>query len=170
MMQINMFSENDEGVTDKINHSSHYTTGKIEAIEVIEDQKLDFHLGNAFKYLVRAGHKDPDTFVEDLQKAIWYLKRRIELHKAFMESREAIKPNAMNPTQDKNSRSTSVIPALNLGPIEKHQVCVETAIKDDRDHFEPKTRNIHHASCDCPQCDGYEMKRKVRAHDDFNGS
>lgn len=80
---------------DKINHPKHYNTGKIEVIEFLEDKKLDFHLANAVKYISRAGHKDPDTFVEDLEKAIWYLRRRVELHKSFHEGREPVRPNDM---------------------------------------------------------------------------
>ena len=40
---------------------------------------LDFPLGNALKYLLRAGHKDPAKKVEDLNKCIQCLKRAIEL-------------------------------------------------------------------------------------------
>lgn len=56
-----------------INHPAHYTQGTIEVIEVIEDWKLPYHLGNAVKYIGRAGHKDNE--VEDIKKAIWYLER-----------------------------------------------------------------------------------------------
>lgn len=63
--------------TDSVNHPKHYTDGKIEVIEYIEDKKLGFCLGNAVKYISRAGKKDPDKEVEDLKKAIWYLERRI---------------------------------------------------------------------------------------------
>lgn len=70
------------GVTnDPVNHPSHYTDGKIEVIEFIEDKKLGFHLGNAVKYIARAGKKDPAKTVEDLEKAIWYIKRYIEDYK-----------------------------------------------------------------------------------------
>ena len=41
--------------------------------------KLNFPLGNALKYLLRAGHKDPDKKVEDLQKCIQCIERAIEL-------------------------------------------------------------------------------------------
>ncbi len=61
-----------------IDHPSYYTTGKIEVIDFIEDQNLPFHLGNAIKYICRAGKKDPAKTEEDLQKAIWYLNRYIE--------------------------------------------------------------------------------------------
>lgn len=64
---------------DVVNHPSHYTSGSIEVIDFIEDQKLPYHLGNAMKYICRAGKKDPEKTVEDLQKASWYLKRYIQL-------------------------------------------------------------------------------------------
>ena len=65
--------------TDNINHPSHYTDGKIEVIDFIEDKKLPYHLGNVIKYISRAGKKNPDTELEDLKKAQWYLNRYIEL-------------------------------------------------------------------------------------------
>lgn len=68
-------------MNDPVNHPSHYTDGKIEVIDFIEDKKLGFHLGNAVKYITRAGKKDPAKTVEDLEKAIWYIKRYIEDYK-----------------------------------------------------------------------------------------
>ena len=62
---------------DNVNHPSHYTSGKIEVIDFIEDKELGFHLGNAVKYISRAGRKNPDKIVEDLQKAVWYINREI---------------------------------------------------------------------------------------------
>lgn len=62
---------------DSVNKPSHYTDGKIEVIEFIEDKNLGFHLGNAIKYISRAGKKDPSKEKEDLQKAIWYINRHI---------------------------------------------------------------------------------------------
>ena len=64
--------------TDAVNRPAHYTDGKIEVIEFIEDKKLGFCLGNAIKYIARAGKKDPTKEVEDLQKAKWYIERRIK--------------------------------------------------------------------------------------------
>ena len=69
----------DRKMNDNINHPSHYTDGKIEAIDFIEDKKLPYHLGNVIKYISRAGKKNPDTELEDLKKAQWYLSRYIEL-------------------------------------------------------------------------------------------
>jgi hypothetical protein len=60
---------------DNINHPAHYTDGKIEVIDYIEDKKLNFNLGNAVKYISRAGKKG--NKIEDLKKAIWYLYREI---------------------------------------------------------------------------------------------
>lgn len=62
---------------DPIN-PNHYKQGKFEVIEIIEDQKLNYHRGNAIKYICRAGRKDPTKEVEDLKKAIWYIERDIK--------------------------------------------------------------------------------------------
>lgn len=62
---------------DNVNHPSHYTDGKIEVIDFVEDKGLNFHRGNAVKYIARAGKKDPEKEVEDLRKAVWYLNREI---------------------------------------------------------------------------------------------
>ena len=65
-------------INDNVNHPSHYTDGKIEVIDFIEDKCLNFHRGNAVKYIVRAGKKNPEKEVEDLKKAAWYINREIE--------------------------------------------------------------------------------------------
>jgi len=62
---------------DPVNKPSHYTTGKIEVIDFIEDKNLTYHRGNAIKYICRAGLKDPSKEIQDLEKAIWYLNRAI---------------------------------------------------------------------------------------------
>lgn len=63
--------------TDPVNRPSHYTSGKIEVIDFIEDQQLGYHLGNVVEYVARAGKKDPSKEVQDLEKARWYLERKI---------------------------------------------------------------------------------------------
>ena len=55
---------------------SHYKRGKIEIWDFIRDQDLNYHLGNAIKYICRAGHKD--SKVDDLKKAIHYLQNELE--------------------------------------------------------------------------------------------
>ena len=68
--------------TERVDHPKHYNSGNIEVIDYIEDQKLGFCLGNAIKYISRAGKKDSaldakTKEIEDLEKAIWYINRRI---------------------------------------------------------------------------------------------
>lgn len=65
-------------MNDNVNHPSHYTDGKIEVINFIEDKNLNFHRGNAVKYISRAGKKNPEKEVEDLEKAVWYTNREIQ--------------------------------------------------------------------------------------------
>ena len=55
---------------------AHYTRGAIEIWDFIRDQDLNYHLGNAIKYICRAGYKDSKT--EDLEKAIHYLQNELE--------------------------------------------------------------------------------------------
>lgn len=81
--------------SDSVNHPSHYNTGKIEVIEFIEDQKLGYHLGNTVKYVARAGKKDPAKFIEDLEKASWYLTRKIHELKSERDGAAMVRPNNM---------------------------------------------------------------------------
>lgn len=62
---------------DPVNHPKHYIDGRIEVIEYIEDKNLGFCLGNAIKYISRAGKKEKDKEIQDLRKAMWYIERRI---------------------------------------------------------------------------------------------
>jgi hypothetical protein len=63
---------------EMINHPEHYLKGTgFEVIDVIEAWNLDFSLGNAVKYIARAGLKDPEKKKQDLNKAIWYIERTI---------------------------------------------------------------------------------------------
>ena len=63
---------------DQVNHPTHYEAGGVECIEVIEALELGFHVGNALKYIWRAGRKGGnERLLEDLQKARFYLDREI---------------------------------------------------------------------------------------------
>lgn len=66
--------------SNAVSHPKHYggKDNPYEAIKIIEHLELDFHLGNVFKYISRAGKKFNDKEVEDLKKAAWYLNRKIE--------------------------------------------------------------------------------------------
>lgn len=70
-----------------VDHPVHYggVDDPYEAIKVIEAWNLGFHLGNTVKYISRAGIKDPDKEIEDLEKAAWYLNRKIEKLKKSQE-------------------------------------------------------------------------------------
>ena len=61
---------------EMVNHPIHYNMGKYEAIDIIEALEMNFNLGNAQKYLFRAGHKD--DIIQDLEKAKWYIEREIQ--------------------------------------------------------------------------------------------
>ncbi len=68
-----------KSLRDPVEHPAHYTFGKIEVLDAIEDWGLDYHRGNILKYIVRAGKKG-DNLIEDLRKARFYLDRYIRLH------------------------------------------------------------------------------------------
>jgi len=70
--------------SDDPTNPAHYTTGKWEVIDFIEDKQLGFHLGNSVKYICRAGKKDASKYVEDLRKSVWYLDREIKKQKGDM--------------------------------------------------------------------------------------
>lgn len=64
---------------EAIAHPDHYGGGDnpYEAIKVIRAWNLGFSLGNTVKYIARAGKKDPQKHIEDLEKAAWYLNEEI---------------------------------------------------------------------------------------------
>lgn len=73
---------------ERIDHPHHYSFGrKIEPIAAIDDWQLGFSLGNAVKYISRAGRKSGVDPVEDLKKARWYLDHEIERLSAGKESK-----------------------------------------------------------------------------------
>lgn len=65
--------------TDKINHPSYYggEDNPLEHIKVVEAMGWDYLLGSCTKYIWRAGRKNPETVVEDLKKARFYLDAKI---------------------------------------------------------------------------------------------
>lgn len=67
-----------------VNHPSHYNHGAIEVIDAIEDWNLNFCLGNAIKYIARCAYKGNKK--EDLEKAIWYLKRELEKEEGLLKA------------------------------------------------------------------------------------
>jgi hypothetical protein len=60
---------------DPVNHPAHYKAGGIETIDFIEAKGLNYNLGNVVKYITRSDLKGNRK--QDLEKAMWYLKREI---------------------------------------------------------------------------------------------
>jgi hypothetical protein len=65
---------------EQVNHPDHYggANNTYEAIKVIDAWDLNFSLGNTVKYISRAGKKDKEKELEDLNKALWYLQHHID--------------------------------------------------------------------------------------------
>lgn len=88
-------------MSDNVNHPKHYTWLKDKCgIEVLDiTRHLDFDLGNAIKYILRAGHKEDagrsqhEKTVEDLKKAIFYLNDEIKLLEG--NNTEKVKPQGV---------------------------------------------------------------------------
>ena len=57
------------------NGPAYYKRGSTDVWDFIRDQRLNFHLGNAIKYICRAGYKE--NKIEDLEKAIHYLQNEV---------------------------------------------------------------------------------------------
>lgn len=84
---------------EQVNHPEHYggEENTYEAIKVIEAWGLGFNLGNVTKYISRAGKKDNNKLIQDLEKASWYLNREITNLKKKQTIKEGelavVKPN-----------------------------------------------------------------------------
>ena len=70
-----LMSHEESDTPDMVNHPKHYNVKGFEVIDIIDAFNLNFNMGNALKYLLRADRKG--NKVQDLQKAIWYLQREI---------------------------------------------------------------------------------------------
>lgn len=84
--EVRVTIDDDTPKVELVNHPKHYggKDNPYEAIKVIEAWDLGFCLGNTVKYISRAGKKD-DT-IQELEKALWYLKREIKKQKDGKES------------------------------------------------------------------------------------
>ena len=72
---------------------AYYQRGEVQPWHFIRDQGLNYHLGNAIKYICRAGHKD--SKVQDLSKAIHYLEDELQ---ATLNVQEPERPSTGVPT------------------------------------------------------------------------
>lgn len=162
----NFMERNKEMVKeDNINHPKHYTDGKIEVIDFIEDKKLGFHLGNVVKYVSRSGKKDESKTVEDLKKARWYLDRKIEkLEKVEEVEEPVILERDLQDLIEKNSELTSfVIPAAKLldkVPDNLYKMCLGTFYLIDSDgvsHYSGKDHSSRNSPCIILNSRGYNL-------------
>ena len=101
---------------ETVNHPDHYggKDNPYEAIKIIEAWDLDFHLGNAVKYIARCGKKTPDP-LEDLKKAKWYIDRAIQLLEG--EIIESKFPSGGIAVGDKDGEGANFEVPEPLGPI-----------------------------------------------------
>lgn len=82
---------------DMVNHPDHYTSGKIEVIDIMEDQLSPeeyrgYIKGQVIKYITRESHKNG---LEDLKKAQWYLNRliaKLDKDMSFVENSIGVTP------------------------------------------------------------------------------
>lgn len=83
---------------EMVNHPQHYGGGDnpYEVIKVIEAWNLGFCLGNTLKYIARTGKKDDE--LQELEKALWYLKREIKKVKSY--GKESSKGSTINTKGD----------------------------------------------------------------------
>ena len=58
-----------------VEHPQHYQGKNFEVIDIINDYSLNFELGNAIKYILRADKKGNKK--QDLEKSIWYLNHEL---------------------------------------------------------------------------------------------
>lgn len=84
-----------------ISRPLHYTMGKIECRQVIEDWNLGFYLGNAIKYICRAPYKG--SAIQDLRKAIQYLEFEVESLTRQLKSDPVQEPGTQRCPHDANS-------------------------------------------------------------------
>lgn len=89
-------------IDDAVNHPRHYTEGfgpvTIECIDVT--RHMPFTVGNAFKYVWRAGRKGgPGKTLEDLRKALWYVRDAIQ-HESDTDYPAALAVFSLIPKED----------------------------------------------------------------------
>jgi len=79
---------------EEVNHPTHYLKDSgFEVIDVVNAWDLNFQLSNAIKYIARAGKKEPKKVVQDLEKAIWYIKYeidRININKSVLKLKREV--------------------------------------------------------------------------------
>ena len=113
---------------DVVNNPSHYAEGReFETIDVIEDWGLGYHLGNAVKYISRAGRKQ--NTIEDLRKAVWYVNREIDRLEGDTQKEEAAQTFLAEDLYEQISWADAcgVLWDPSTGPVEPPEDCIHAA-------------------------------------------
>ena len=82
----------------------YYKRGTVDVWDFIREQELNFHLGNAIKYICRAGYKA--SKVDDLKKAIHYLQNELENEVVFAEASKGV-PQSIQSVQQQDTSFTN---------------------------------------------------------------
>jgi len=85
----------------------YYKRGSIDVWDFVRQQNLNFHLGNAIKYIARAGHKTTSK-IEDLEKAIHYLENELHHEKdLYLRASQGI-PHKIQHSEFESTRDTFI--------------------------------------------------------------
>lgn len=108
-------------MSNAVKQPSHYVEGrKYEPKDVIRDWGLNFNLGNAVKYLARAGRKD--DIVQDLKKAQEYIQFEIDAITAERSKAETKQVQEMLHTKEPKCKFNPIFAEMESG----NGVCVGT--------------------------------------------
>lgn len=114
-----------------INHPSHYggENNPYEVVKVIEDWGLhrDFYVANAIKYIARAGKKG--DIIEDLNKAIWYLKARAKIEYSYIHCYPQMQLADVFKNWDLSINLERAIIYIHRSFVGLNGLCSDTAIK-----------------------------------------
>ncbi len=100
----------------------HYKKGGFEVIDVIEAYELGFNLGNVIKYILRAGEKEGNPPIQDLEKAKWYLEREIS----------NLEKNEVKHGLEEIIRQDEVIGFTDLGKVEDFLPELSRKVENDK--------------------------------------
>ncbi len=86
---------------------SYYQRGSCDVWDFIRENGLNFHLGNAIKYIARAGHKTKNK-IEDIEKAIHYLENELHHEKdLYLRASQGI-PHKVQHNEFSSARDTYI--------------------------------------------------------------
>lgn len=122
---------------DPVEHPAHYTSSsarcpqcgrQIECIDVVEH--MSFPLGNAIKYLWRAGIKTDDP-IQDLKKSVWYIQREIgRLMKAACPYRDAPQLTSKGRNMSPSTMTRTIIESPYAGDVTTNQRYARACLLD----------------------------------------